>query len=106
MSTSSFSMLGFCLAQDCAGLAHAITVSVSSHCTRPAVSASAVSLDSPSTSASASSSIPEPRGEGMIKTRYLGLSTPKSFALCTLSSCGFHVNYHLVQEEASEIRVK
>lgn len=41
----------------------------------------------------------------MIKTRYLGLSTLKSFALCTLSSCGFHVNY-LVQEEASEMRVK
>lgn len=105
MPTSSFSMLGFCLAQVCAGLAQAVTVSVSSHGTRPVVSASAISLDSPTTSASASSLIPETWEEGVIKTCYLGLSTQSLSLSVHCLACGFHVNY-LVQEEASEVRVK
>lgn len=35
----------------------------------------------------------------MIKTSHLGMSAPKSFTLCALSSVDLCANYHLLQEE-------
>lgn len=45
-------------------------------------------------------------GRGLIKASDLRLSVPNSLSLCTLSGAGFCVNDHLLQEEASPMKVK
>lgn len=43
-------------------------------------------------------------GRDLIKAyHHVGLNTPKSLTLCTLSCCGFLLNFHLLKEETSQM---
>lgn len=42
----------------------------------------------------------------MVEGSHAGRSALKSLALCILFRCGLYVNYHLLQEEDSLVRVE
>jgi hypothetical protein len=45
-------------------------------------------------------------GRAFIKTSHLGRNVPLSLTLCTFFSVDLFVNYHMLQEEASLMRVE
>lgn len=106
-------MLGFCLDWTCAGLVHAVPVSVSPPACQFCCGWEMLF----------SWSHPSPRdtlvflshllhrsldleGRGLIKASDIRLSVPSSLGHCTLSGGGFCVNYHLLWDEAVLMKVR